>query len=150
MKHEIISTLVNARKEHLDWVVYADKIVKGADQADAVKPIKCTQCEFGQWYFAKGIHLKNLPGFKRVAQKHEEFHKAYTAIYYKRFDRRQSQQARSLFRKKKLLPRSQEVSLEDSFELLKKRFRSFHKETENLEKLVSVMNAKLFRLNRYE
>ena len=150
MKHEIITALINARKEHLDWVVHADKIVKGANQVDIVKPIKCTQCDFGKWYYAKGIHLKNLPGFKRVAHHHEEFHKAYVAIYYKRFDRRKSQQARSLFRKKNQLPKSQEVSLEDSFEVLKKRFKAFHKETENLEKLVSVMNAKLFRLNRYE
>ena len=149
MKSEIIHALGLARKSHLQWVVYADHLVKGVDKSEAKKPLDCTKCEFGEWYYSRGVKINNLPGFKKIEALHEDFHKAYLAIYYKRFDRRGSPSSRKIFRIKNHLPKPKEVSLEESFETLKKRFKALHKETQALEKMVNVMSEKLFAETRF-
>lgn len=148
MKSEILQTLKLSRKTHLDWIVSASKLLKDIDESDARKPILCTQCRFGQWLYSKGSEINNLPGLRRVERYHEDFHQAYKALYFEKFNRRKSKISRRKFSKKFHEQIETIATLEDKFEILKLRYDVFYKEVEALEKIVFVMNEKLFDKNR--
>ena len=148
MKSEILQTLKSSRKSHLEWIVHASKILKGVDKCDAKAPMVCTQCEFGKWLYSKGKEINNLPGLKRIERYHEDFHHAYKALYFEKYDRRVSKIARRKFSKKFHEQVETITNLEDKFEILKLRYKVFYKEVEALEKIVSVMNEKLFDKGR--
>lgn len=150
MKSEIVQALKAVKRSHLKWVVHASKLLDDIDESQAVKPLLCTQCDFGEWYYSVGCKINNLPGMKRLEHYHEDFHDAYKALYFAKFDRRVSQGPRKLFSKKYHVPITPTSSLEDKFELLKVRYDVLYKETRALEKIVSVMNEKLFDKDRHK
>lgn len=148
MKSEILRVFKLARQSHLEWVVHGARLMVEIDESESKKPTLCTQCDFGLWYQTDGIHITKLPGLKRIARFHEDFHHAYKALYYKKFDRRLSKKERKLFNKKVNRPADSETTLKDKFEVLKLRYDALEKEIQALEKIVSVMNAKLFEKDR--
>jgi len=154
MKSEIIDALVNARKSHLRWLVHADELIKGVDQSEAKKPVECTQCDFGRWYYSRGVKVNNLPVFKKVERIHKEFHKEYSKIYFKRYDRRSAEKPRKLISFLQTTsdtsqPHPDDLTLEECFEVLKQHFQSLHKETKSLEDMVNIMHDKLFTEERF-
>lgn len=124
------------------------KLLKDIDENDARKPILCTQCRFVKWLYSKGSEINNLPGLKRVGRYHEDFHQAYKALYFEKFDRRKSKINRRKFSKKFHEKVETIATLEDKFEILKLRYNVFYKEVVALEKIVFVMSEKLFDKDR--
>jgi hypothetical protein len=118
------------------------------DESDAKNPQLCTQCDFGVWYNKEGRHITKLPGLKRIASFHEEFHLAYKTLYFKKFDRRESLKERKIFNRKHNNSIVSETNLKDKFEILKIRYDALEKEIIALEKIVTVMNEKLFEKDR--
>ena len=148
MKSEILRIFKSTRQSHLEWVVHGARLMVEIDQMDSKKPILCTQCPFGTWYQTDGVHITKLPGLKRIARFHEDFHNAYKVLYYKKFDRRTSKKERKIFSKKFNKPADSETTLRDKFEVLKLRYDVLEKEIQALEKIVSIMNEKLFEKDR--
>ncbi len=148
MKSEILRVFKLARQSHLEWVVHGARLMVDIDEIEAVKPLLCTQCDFGVWYQTDGRHITKLPGLKRIALYHEDFHLAYKALYYKKFDRRSSKRERKLFSRKFNKPADSETTLRDKFEILKLRYDVLEKEIKALEQIVSIMNEKLFEKDR--
>jgi hypothetical protein len=148
MKSEILRAFKLAKQSHLEWVVHGARLMVDIEQDDSKKPIMCTQCDFGLWYQSNGIHIKRLPGLKRIASFHEDFHHAYKALYYQKFDRRISKKERKLFIKKTNKPADSQTSLKSKFRILKLRYDALEKEIQALEKIVSIMNDKLFEKDR--
>ncbi len=147
-KSKIIMVFKCARQTHLEWVVNGARLMVEIDESQAIKPMVCTQCDFGIWYRTEGVHITKLPGLKRIASFHEDFHHAYKALYYKKFDRRASKKERKLFNKKRNNPADSNTTLKDRFEVLKLRYDVLEKEIIALEKIISVMNKKLFEKER--
>jgi len=148
MKSEILRVFKLARQSHLEWVVHGARLMVEIDESDAVKPLLCTRCDFGVWYQTEGRHITKLPGLKRIAHFHEDFHLAYMALYYKKFDRRTSKKERKLFSKRFNKPSDSQTTIRDKFEILKLRYDVLEKEILALEKIVSIMNDKLFEKDR--
>ncbi len=148
MKSEILRIFKSTRQSHLEWVVHGARLMVDIDQIDSKKPTLCTQCSFGTWYQTDGVYITKLPGLKRISRFHEDFHHAYKVLYYKKFDRRTSKKERKLFSKKFNKPADSETTLRDKFEVLKLRYDVLEKEIKALEKIVSIMNEKLFEKDR--
>ncbi len=151
MKSEILQVLKKSRQSHLEWVVHAARLMVEIDESDAKKPQLCTRCDFGLWYYKEGCNISKLPGLKRIAGFHEEFHQSYSALYFTKFDRRGSLKQRKRFNKKndkKLV--DFESTLKDKFQIVKIRYDALEKEIQALEKIVSIMNEKLFEKDRLQ
>ncbi len=149
MKSDILHVFKCAKQSHLKWVVHGARLMVDIDESDAKKPQLCTQCDFGVWYDSEGRHITKLPGLKRIARFHQEFHLAYKTLYFKKFDRRESLKDRKIFNKKFNATMSvSETTLKDKFEILKIRYDALEKEIDALEKIVSIMNEKLFEKDR--
>jgi hypothetical protein len=148
MKSEILRVFKLARQSHLEWVVHGARLMVEIDESESKKPILYLPCTFSVWYEEEGRYITKLPGLKRIARFHEEFHQAYKALYYKKFDRRSSKKERKLFNKKFNKPSDSETTLRDKFEVLKLRYDTLEKEILALEKIVSIMNEKLFKKDR--
>jgi hypothetical protein len=87
-KQHIIKTIQQAKPEHMDWIKQGHKILQGEAQEHLKKPVECTACNFGQWYYEEGNKLVNIPQLIELEALHKEIHQSYTALYYMTFDRR--------------------------------------------------------------
>ncbi len=149
MKSEILQIFKKTRDSHLEWVVHAARLMVDIDESDAKNPQLCTQCDFGLWYREEGRYITKLPGLKRIASFHEEFHKSYSTLYFTKFSRRGSLKDRKKFNKKNNKnPMDFESTLKDKFKIVKIRYDALEKEIQALEKIVSIMNEKLFEKDR--
>jgi len=87
-KRHILKNLQSAKPEHIEWIRQGHKLLEGVSQDNIEKPVECTDCGFGKWYYDEGFKLVNIPQLKDLVELHEEIHKTYTALYYITFDRR--------------------------------------------------------------
>jgi len=87
-KQHIIKNIQQAKPEHINWVKQGYQILKGTPQTQLKKPLECTACEFGKWYYEDGLKLVNIPQLIELEKLHKEIHQSYTALYYMTFDRR--------------------------------------------------------------
>lgn len=88
-KHHIIKTIQLAKPEHIEWIKQAHQILDGVPQEQLRKPVECTACNFGKWYYDEGLKLVNIPSLIELESLHKEIHQTYTALYYMTFDRRE-------------------------------------------------------------
>lgn len=87
-KKHILKSLQQAKPDHIEWIKQGHKILKGEPQNSLKKPVLCTDCGFGKWYYHEGYKLVNIPQLLEIEVLHKEIHKTYTILYYITFDRR--------------------------------------------------------------
>ncbi len=87
-KKNILKNLHAAKPDHIEWIKQGYKLLQGVPQTELKKPVTCTECGFGQWYYEEGYKLVNIPQLLDLEKLHKEIHKTYTALYYITFDRR--------------------------------------------------------------
>ena len=87
-KELILKHLKLAQPDHMDWIKQGHNLLNGTAQEDLRKPISCTDCGFGKWYFSEGHKLVSVPQLKELENLHKEVHTLYTEMYYITFDRR--------------------------------------------------------------
>ena len=87
-KKHILKNLQLAKPDHIEWIKQGHQLLKGAPQNSLKKPVQCTDCGFGKWYYDEGYKLVNIPLLKDIEALHQEVHKTYTVLYYITFDRR--------------------------------------------------------------
>ncbi len=78
---DIIKSLSAAKEAHLVWLDYGLAILKGEDLLHVQQPESCTDCKFGQWYYAEIDSLRSIEGFKEIELLHAEFHHQYDILY---------------------------------------------------------------------
>jgi len=87
-KNNILRNLQLAKPDHIELIKQGQKLLEGEAQEKLKKPVPCTDCGFGKWYYEEGYKLVNIPQLKALETLHQEIHKDYTALYYITFDRR--------------------------------------------------------------
>lgn len=87
-KKYILKNLQLAKPDHIEWIKQGQNLLKGAPQKTLKKPVQCTDCGFGKWYYDQGYKLVNIPLLIEIEALHKEIHKTYTVLYYITFDRR--------------------------------------------------------------
>ena len=92
-KKNILRNLQLAKPDHIEWIKQGHKLLQGAPQSALKKPVQCTECGFGKWYYDEGYKLVNIPQLKDIETLHQEIHKTYTVLYYITFDRRKKPRA---------------------------------------------------------
>jgi len=92
-KKYILKNLQLAKPDHIEWIKQGYGLLNGAPQNSLRKPMQCTECGFGKWYYDEGYKLVNIPQLKEIEALHEEIHKDYTVLYYITFDRRKQARA---------------------------------------------------------
>lgn len=82
-KREIIMQIRASKSSHVRWKSYVQIGLRGivTDKTQASLPIVQTECEFGQWYYGKGMFLSLLPNFQALEEPHEMLHEMYIQIY---------------------------------------------------------------------
>lgn len=143
-KSHIKKVIQKAKPEHIEWIKQAHQILNGTPQEQLKKPLECTACEFGKWYYDEGLKLVNIPQLIALEKLHKDIHQTYTALYYMTFDRRQ--QARST-----LITANEEVPVDEK-NFREKKLKQLEKKTVkmilalgNIEKKVDAMNDQDFQ-----
>jgi len=80
-KTKTITRIQNAVDSHTLWLDQAKLLVEGKSTHTVRKPIACTECEFGVWFYSEGQLLNSFPWFKEVDALHKEFHEAYRTLF---------------------------------------------------------------------
>ncbi|MCI5158215.1 MAG: hypothetical protein D3906_07185 [Candidatus Electrothrix sp. AUS1_2] len=80
-KLEIITTLKLAAVSHRAWLSNAQALIDGIPLDKDKVPVSSCDCEFGRWYHGEGRLLKDIPGFKEIANPHEKLHATYMELF---------------------------------------------------------------------
>ena len=143
-KNSILLNLQLAKPDHIELIKNGHRLLDGAPQSSLKKPIQCTDCGFGKWYYQEGYKLVNIPLLRDIEKLHEEIHKAYTVLYYITFDRRNKPRAT-------LISGGVEVPVEESafrkrkLKQLEKKTISLIRHLDDVEQKVSLMTDRDFQ-----
>ena len=142
-KSNILKSLQQAKPDHIKWIKQGYKLLEGEPQEKLQKPIDCTNCAFGKWYYSEGFKLINIPVLKDIEQLHQEIHKTYTALYYITFDRRKKARTTLISGGVELPVKETKFRQEKLKQLEKKTIKLIH-EINMVEKQVTAMDEKVF------
>ncbi len=73
----------SARAAHIRWKAYIQIALRGivTSHTENTLPIVHTECEFGRWYYGKGMDLSMSPNYQNLEIPHEMLHESYIQIY---------------------------------------------------------------------
>jgi hypothetical protein len=143
-KIEILSSLHAARLAHVKWVIAGRQLLDGVDFNDVQKPTKCTECTFGQWFYAHRENIQNISGFKTIEELHIEFHQIYETIY---INAPRVHKSKGIFSNKKLQTAQKEF-LANDYKKLENISKKLIIRLSKVEEIVSAMSDRLFERNK--
>jgi len=88
-RYKILEHLVAAKRAHITWVNRAKSMIDGPAIVRGVMPLKCTECQFGLWFYKEGERFFNefeMHADSRVENLHNNLHEEYLKIYNIYFD----------------------------------------------------------------
>lgn len=142
-KNNILKHLEQAKPEHIEWIKQGYQLLQGVPQENLKKPIDCTDCGFGKWYYREGYKLVNIPQLQDLERLHQEIHKTYTALYYITFDRRKKPRA-TIIRGDVEVPIVETAFREKKLKQLEKKTVTMIRSLNAIEKKVAAMQEKDF------
>ncbi|HIQ14342.1 MAG TPA: hypothetical protein EYH38_02060 [Leucothrix sp.] len=142
-KKYILKNLQLAKPDHIEWIKQGHQLLKGVPQNTLKKPVQCTECGFGKWYYDEGYKLVNIPLLKDIEVLHQEIHKTYTVLYYVTFDRRIKPRA-TLISGGIEVPVNEKAFRQKKLKLLEKKTVSLVRALGDVEKKVHAMKDKDF------
>jgi hypothetical protein len=80
-KEIIVVGIQKAKDEHEAWLDQARLLVKGKATHIVQKPMSHKDCDFGVWLYSEGQQFSSFSIFKDVESSHQDFHRAYAAIF---------------------------------------------------------------------
>ncbi len=134
-KHRILKTIQQAKPEHMEWIKQGHKILQGETQDHLKKPVECTACHFGRWYYQEGNKLVNIPQLIELEALHKEIHQSYTALYYMTFDRRKKARAT-------IITANEEIPVDEKH-FRQKKLRQLEKKTVKMVLALGVIEKKV-------
>lgn len=143
-KNNILRNLRLAKPDHVTWIKDGHELLNGAAQNTLRKPMQCTECGFGKWYYQEGYKLVNIPELKDIEKLHEEIHKTYTIIYYITFDRRNKPRT-TLISGGVEVPVEEKSFRQKKLKQLEKKTITMIRSLADVEKKVSAMTDKDFQ-----
>jgi len=81
-KEQVIEILQHAHEDHQTWVRHGQILIDGLNLENAIAPVKCTDCEFGLWFYAEGTELQNFAWYKEIKEIHDKTHESYNVLYF--------------------------------------------------------------------
>lgn len=144
-KNNILRNLKLAKPDHIEWIKQGHKLLEGTPQNPIKKPIQCTDCGFGLWYYKEGYKLVNIPLLSEIEQLHEEIHKTYTILYYITFDRRKKPRATLITGNGVEVPVEEKAFRQKKLKQLEKKTITLIRALGEVEKKVSTMTEKDFQ-----
>lgn len=142
-KRHILKNLELAKPDHMEWIKQGHKLMQGEPQEKLKKPVKCTCCGFGRWYYKEGFKLVNIPQLKELEELHDQIHQTYTALYYITYDRRQKPRSTILSGGVEV-PIKEKVFRQKKLEQLEKKTLKMVRMIGNIEKKVNTMQTNDF------
>ena len=137
-KANVLLHLKRAKPEHIEWIKQGHRLLQGAPQEQLKKPVECTDCSFGEWYYKEGFKLVNIPQLKDLETLHQEIHKTYTALYFITFDRRKAPRA-TIIRGDVEVPVQETLFREKKLKQLEKKTVAMIRSLNDIEKKVQEM-----------
>lgn len=142
-RSEILSSLKDAHTAHTKWVEYGRLLLEKEGEEKYQAPLDCTECNFGQWFYAKWIFIKNIPGFKEIESLHENFHNSYDKLYSLAPE---AHKPKGFLESKKVKEEQRKVLLKN-FNHLEDLSIRLTKVLKSIETVVTAMSDKLFERN---
>ncbi len=139
-KAEILSSLQEARLAHAKWVLSGRKLLDGVDLDQVQRPLKCTDCTFGKWFYSHHAYIKNVSGFTSIEELHFQFHHIYETLYT---NAPRVHKSKGVFSNKKLQA-TQKKFLEKDFVKLENTSKKMIRKLVQVEKTVEAMSERLF------
>ena len=81
-KQQVIEILQHAHEDHQTWVKHGQILIDGLNLENAIAPVKCTECDFGLWFYTEGTELQNFPWYKEIKELHDKTHQSYNVLYF--------------------------------------------------------------------
>jgi hypothetical protein len=142
-KRFILKNLELAKPDHIEWIKQGHKLLQGAPQAQLKKPVSCTECGFGKWYYNEGYKLVNIPKLQELEKLHKEIHKTYIALYYMTFDRRKKPRS-TIISAGVEVPVEEKAFRQRKLKQLEKKTITLVRELSEVEKKVGAMTTQDF------
>ena len=78
---KILESLSEAKESHQQWLDFGLELLNGTDLIQAQQPVRCTECDFGLWYYAEVDNLRTISGFQKIELLHADFHHQYDLLF---------------------------------------------------------------------
>jgi len=138
----ILNEIKDAKKSHVLWVKNAESLVEKFVGEEDVAALRATTCDFGHWFYSKGMRLSKIASIgnimNRIEAHHDELHDSYADIYHIYFiipDERH-------FLKRVITLHSQKISLTER-EMAKVHLRYLKRSSREILELLNILEHKV-------